>query len=737
MEKVAVVLLDDALQRTLDYAIPEELRAKLKRGMRVRVGVKNTLREGTLIDLKESSPYPNLQPLKELLLEEKAIPEDLFKLATWLSHYYCTSLQHALRAILPPSVKGDAGPKMGRWIQSNHSQAETAAICSRIRDKSPKQAAILDLLLQAPKGMFLSEMVEKGAISKSSLATLISNKTILSTPIPIDRALALEADYLPTFAKTLSKEQQSALESIKQTLNAGTFHVRLIHGITGSGKTEVYLQAISHALSLNRGVIFLVPEIALTSQMVEKFKSRFQERIAILHSKLSSGERFDAWHAMQAGKIRIAIGARSAIFSPIQNLGLIVVDEEHEASYKSDDTPHYHARDVAIVRGQLTNATVVLGSATPSLESFYNTKTGKYTISRLTTRADSAKLPRVTIVDMKEDLAKQKRFSLFSQALIDGIERRIRSGEQIILFLNRRGYHSSQLCKSCGAMTKCPHCDINLTFHLSDNRLVCHCCGFQLCPPPKVCPECKQEDTLKFKGAGTQLVERSLHALFPSIRTLRLDADTTRHKGSHDLLFKQFRSGKADVLIGTQMIAKGLHFPQVTLVAVLNADSGLQIPDFRAGETTFQLLTQVAGRSGRGMLEGEVIVQTYLPHHPIIQLTPSQDYEQFFEQEIPSRELFHYPPFSHLIKLLFKGQTAEQTAKIAEQVRAELLQKLPSEVELLPVVPCGVTKIKDQFRFQFLIKTPKVTPLLPLLKQIQQVKRNVQLFVDVDPLSTF
>lgn len=733
---VAEVLLDDALAKTLDYSIPISWQEQLQIGMRVQVPVRGSLREGTLVALKQSSPFSKLQPLHKLLLENEAIPSDLFRLAQWISHYYCTSLQIALKAILPPSVRGETKQKMQKFFERQASLDTLSSLAASLRGKSPKQAEILDLFLKSPQGLFLSELTEH-KVSKSALATLLEKKLISLKQVPIDRSLSFEADYLPTLPKKLKEEQSQALDAIVTNLRSHLFSVRLIHGITGSGKTEVYLQAIQEALLLNKGVIFLVPEIALTAQMIEKLKSRFQERVAILHSRLSQGERLDAWRGMRKGEIRIAVGARSAIFSPIQSLGLIIVDEEHEASYKSEDSPHYNGRDVAIVRGKITSSTVLLGSATPSLESYSNARNGKYALSTLTLRAEARDLPQITLIDMKEERRKNNQFTLFSDPLIAGIKKRLSLGEQTILFLNRRGYHTIQMCKNCGKTTQCPECDVNLTFHLQENTLSCHLCGYHLSPPPPICPHCQEKETFKFKGIGTELVERSLHALLPQVRTLRIDGDTTKHKGSSDRLFKQFRSGKADVLIGTQMIAKGLHFPHVTLVAVLNADAALQVPDFRAAEHTFQLLTQVAGRSGRGALPGEVLLQTQLPSHPIIQFTLKQNYKEFFESEIATRELFQYPPFNHLVKIICKGKSLALVQNEGEKIRSYLLSHLSERVEILPLVPCGHAKIKGDFRLQFLIKTPQIAPLLPWLKNVKNQDRKIQCIIDIDPLSTF
>lgn len=735
---VAEVLLDDALDRPLDYQIPESLIGKIIKGMRVKVPVRTSLRQGTVIGLKDKSLFKKLASIQEILLEKKEISDELFKLAEWMAYYYCCPLRKVLKTFLPPSVRGKAKVKEQLFIKLGCSANEAVSICLELRKSNPQQALVLDAILQAPKGMLLSKLIEKSGVSTAPIRSLVKKGVLIEQTTQIDRTLLMHAEYLPTKAKTLNGEQLETLDLIQESLDGNRFEVRLIHGITGSGKTEIYLQAIEHALQLKKGVIFLVPEIALTSQMIEKLKGRFQEKIAILHSKLSQGERFDAWHKMREGLIHIAIGARSAIFSPIQQLGLIIVDEEQEGSYKqTDEAPAYNARDVAVMRGKLTSASVLLGSATPSMESYNNAQKHKYKLSQLTHRADSATLPEVTIIDMKEENKQNKGFTLFSSLLINQIKQRLEVGEQVILFLNRRGYHTAQLCTDCGHTLQCPHCDVNLTFHLGDNILACHLCDYRLKPPPRICPGCKKEGSLKFKGVGTEMVERSLHALLPEVRTLRLDADTTRHKGSHELLFKQFRSGKADVLIGTQMIAKGLHFPQVTLVAVLNADGALQVPDFRASENTFQLLTQVAGRSGRGLLKGEVILQTFLPDHPIMALAKTQDYEAFFAKEIAIRELFHYPPFTHLVKLIFTGENPALVEQEATQMHQWLTQQLPPSFELLPVVPCGHAKIKNQFRFQFLLKAERIAPLLNLLNQRELERGPVRFLIDVDPLSTF
>ncbi len=737
----ASVLLDSAIDQFLDYQIPEQFLKQALPGTRVKVPVKSTLRPGTIVSLKQTPDVPKVHAIAELLSDKPLISPDLFQLAHWIAAYYCCPVRKVIKSIMPPSVRGTMKHKEQLFIQPSVSLKELASLCEPMRLTHPLQAQVLDVLLKHPKGILLSKLLEHTQKRRSPIDTLIKKKLLSCQKVQVDRSPLEHLDYFPTKPKTLNAEQQEAIDQIKSSLTQGIFETRLIFGVTGSGKTEIYLQAIQHALSLGKGVIFLVPEIALTSQTVERLRSRFCEKIALLHHRLSEGERHDTWHQIQSGVAPIVIGARSAILSPVPNLGLIIVDEEQESSFKqTDEAPCYHARDVAIMRGKYCKATVLLGSATPSFESYTNALKGKYALSVLRARADQAHLPTIHIIDMNREFERAKSFTLFSETLLNGIKQRVTSGEQTILFLNRRGYHTSQMCQSCSHVIECPHCSVSLTFHLNDNVLSCHLCDYRLSPPPRSCPKCKAEATLKFKGAGTEMVERALHAIFPEVRTLRLDADTTRHKGSHEMLFKQFKAGKADVLIGTQMIAKGLHFPSVTLVGVLNTDGHLQIPDFRASEHVFQLITQVSGRSGRGFMKGEVIIQTRMPEHPVITLAAAQEYEAFYTQEIAVREMFGYPPFGHLVKVAFSGKNEQGTLSYAKQFRAELIARLPPSYEMLPAVTSGHAKIKGQFRFQFLIKGEKMGQLVAALEQLRKQhaqKLHVRIHIDVDPLSTF
>lgn len=731
----ASVILDKGLDRPLDYALDTPVSV----GTRVLVPVQNSLRKGTVVALKDSPSVEKVQPVREILSEESLIGPDLFRLADWISRYYCTSFRKVLKVLLPATVRKETQEKQQLFVRRLLPPKQLSEKVVAFREKHPSQAKILETLLKKPKGILLTELLENAGTSRSPVNTLEKEGILKVETLQIDRSPLEDMEFFPTKPKKLSEEQQKALDTITSTLQ--TFHTHLIHGVTGSGKTEVYLQAIAKARAAGLGVILLVPEIALTSQTIERLKSRFTERMGILHHRLSDGERYDIWHGIRKGEIQIVIGARSAIFSPIKNLGLIIVDEEHESSYKqTEEEPCYHARDVAIMRGKFSNATVVLGSATPSVESYYNTQKGRYTLSTLKKRAKDASLPMVKIIDMKTEYAKAEGFTLFCSDLIDGIKKRLAKGEQILLFLNRRGYHTFQMCAGCGESVKCPHCSVSLTFHKKTNHLACHLCSFVIAPPPTECPLCKEPATLNFKGVGTEQVERTLHALFPDIRTLRMDGDTTRHKGSHDLLFKQFRSGKADVLIGTQMIAKGLHFPAVTLVGVLNSDGALNLPDFRSSENVFQLLTQVSGRSGRGDLKGEVIIQTSLKGHPIFHHASKEDFTTFYNEEISARELFAFPPFARLTKLIFSGKNESFVQQAAQEFHARLLKKLPSSFTLYPVIPCGYAKIKDNFRFKLLIKGDKPLFLSSLIQKVRQeapLHRSLRLLVDVDPVSVY
>lgn len=739
-EKYASVILDVSIDKALDYGIPTNLLGTIKKGFRVEVPVRGHLRPGYVVAIKDTPDYSPVKAIAKASSSLELITDELFELALWMAKYYCTPLRQVLKILIPATIRTGMKHKEQLFVMRAKTKEELLNYCVEIRNTFSAQAEVLDIMLQVSKGILLTELLEKTKGSRSPVDTLVKKGLLKIDIVRIDRSPLINEQYFQTKAKTLNEEQNQAFLKILESLNHQRFDTHLLFGITGSGKTEIYLQAIEQALKIGKGAIMLVPEIALTAQTIERFRSRFEGNIAILHHRLSPGERYDEWYRIRQGEAKIVIGARSAIFSPVQNLGLVIVDEEHENTYKqTDEMPCYHARDVAVMRGKMEHATVILGSATPSLESYYNAQKGKYILSKLGVRPDSATLPSVNIVDMKQEFEKAKGFTNFSDALIGGLKKRMEKGEQSILFLNRRGYHTTMMCQGCRKAIRCIHCEASLTFHLGENTLACHLCGYNIYPP-KNCPTCQHPDPLKFKGVGTELIEKSLHALLPGIRTLRMDADTTKHKGSHQKLFRAFGTGKADVLIGTQMIAKGLHFPSVTLVGILNSDASLNLPDFRASETVFQLITQVSGRSGRGNIAGEVIIQTLLPENSTILHASKQDYETFYKEEIEIREAFKYPPFNQLAKITFSGENERKTCQFGELLRQKLLPVLPETFQVYPVVAAGHAKIKDKYRFQFLIRGPAVAPInraVDLTLQTLQVPSDIKLRVDINPTTIF
>lgn len=740
-KKFATVIVDQGFDRPLDYSIPEELAEKVRVGTKVTVTLRGIPEEGIVWKLKSEASVPKTVPIIDVADEGVLLDESLCKLAEWLSKYYCTPLRKVINTMVPSPVRKSAGHKEQYFVSRTMSKAKLQTICRDLREAHPSQAKVLDVLLEVKKGILLSELLDKAGVTQSPVMTLAKQNLLSLDIVRVDRSPLIGEEYFKTAPKTLTDAQSAAFEKIMSSIREKRFETHLIHGITGSGKTEIYLQVIAQVLQMGLGAIMLVPEISLTPQTIERFRSRFEGQIAILHHRLSEGERYDEWSRMAEGIATIAIGARSAVFSPIQKLGVIIVDEEHDNAFKqSEDSFTYHARDVAVMRGKISNATVILASATPSLESMYNASLGKYTLSELSEHTESAKLPQITLVDMTKDREAANKFSIFSPTLVDKLIQKVSLGEQVILFLNRRGYHTTYMCGSCGNIFTCPNCSVSLTFHKGENTLACHLCDTKITPPPRSCSKCGKSETLKFRGIGTEQVERALHALIPTVRSIRVDSDTTRHKGSLEKMMHTFRTQKADVLIGTQMVAKGLHFPAVTLVAILNADSGLHMPDFRASERVFQLITQVAGRAGRGSLPGEVIVQTHMADNPTIKLAAEGKQEEFYKTEMETRKFFEYPPYNHLVKCTFIGAHEKDIESAGNRFRSILIQHLSQHFLIHPLVVCGHAKVKEQFRYQFLIRGKSA---LPIVAAIEKSKlqftgaKNVKMMIDVDPLSTY
>jgi primosomal protein N' (replication factor Y) (superfamily II helicase) len=740
-KKYVSVALDNNIQKLLDYSIPKHLLDKVQIGSRIEVPLRNTIVKGYVFDIKAKPSFDKVKDIKDVVYE-KVISKDLFELIKWMSSYYFVSIETILRKIIPAGIRNKVSQKSFTFLSINKTKSELVKICQKLRLKSPTQAHLIELFLKSKeKGFYLKDIVENLKISRSPIDCLVRKKILQAkNVIEEDDGFLLDEEYFLTKPKKLTDEQEISLGKINKSLDENIFAPHLIYGVTGSGKTEIYLQAIQKALDQKKSVIMMVPEIALTSQTIERFKARFKEKLSILHYRRSDGQKNTAWNDIISNKTSITIGARSAIFAPVQNLGLVIVDEEHDSSYKqTDEMPTLNARNIAIVRAKLANATVVLGSATPSLESYKNALENKYILSSLTKRANSAILPKVHIVDIKREMEKSKFFNYFTGPLLDKIKERFDRGEQSLLFLNKRGFFSFLICSDCKKTIKCPHCDLTLTFHKSENILACHLCNF-VSEPIKQCPHCKKHDFLKYRGMGTENVEATLNKIFPQIRTMRIDRDTTSKKNSHEKLLKAFRSGKADVLIGTQMIVKGLHFPSVTLVGVLNSDGALNIPDFRSAEVVMQLMTQVAGRSGRAELPGEVVIQTYMPDNDIIKFAAKQDFENFYKHEIELRKLFNYPPFTQMIKFVLTSENETQAQNIAIDMRSNLINDLPSTYDIHPVIACGRAKIKDKYRFQFIIRGKShkfLKEKISNLKNSYRLPKNVKLFIDVDPTSTF
>jgi primosomal protein N' (replication factor Y) len=751
---IARVSLEIALRREFDYSIPESLVAQVEVGSRVQVpfGARKIL--GVVTAVAEESAHARLKPILKVIGAQSLVTAKVLKLARWIGEYYCCAPETALKSVLPEAVrKEDAGWRERLVVRALPTIGEVPKLPAR-------QQAVWSLVAEH-REILLSELVELAETTAATVRKLEDRGLVSITNEISERDPYAHEHILPTQPLVVNPAQAAALGKIKAAMDAersphngeavvpvpgappkaSTF---LLHGVTGSGKTEVYLQAIAYALEQGQGAIVLVPEISLTPQTVERFKARFssgklQTLVAVLHSHLSAGERHDEWHKIRQGRARIVIGARSAVFAPVEPLGLIIVDEEHEHTYKQEESPRYHARDVAVMRGQMENAVVVLGSATPSLESFYNCKTGKFTLIELPQRVDDQKMPRVRVVDMRQAAHKEKGPPIFSPQLKEAITQRLERGEQTILFLNRRGYSSSLVCEKCGHVCGCPNCSLALTYHRPEQLLRCHICSYSE-QVPKICPngKCKNPG-IRYSGLGTQKVEDVLGKLFPQARVRRMDADVMKRKDDYRRVLGEFRHGKIDILIGTQMIAKGLHFPNVTLVGIIYADMALHQPDFRAGERTFQLLTQVSGRAGRGDVEGEVFVQAFTPFHPAIQYARRHDFNGFFEQEMEFRKQLKYPPFSRVALLTLKGRNEDKVKFSTDHLKHELEKGLVtfSDLVLAGPAPAPLLRAENFYRYQIMLRTRAMSRLSQALaKTIQTLvlPDDVTMTVDIDPV---
>lgn len=629
--------------------------------------------------------------------------------------------------------------KMVRFIQAAKEFEQLEEIRLGLRKGAKKKEQLLYYLqrLGTEKITAVKEMKELG-FSTALLNEAAKNGWLTFIEKEAYRDPFANQTFEKTTALSLNTEQQVAVETILQSVQEQQSQTYLLEGITGSGKTEVYLQVIAEVLNQGKTAIMLVPEISLTPQMVQRFKSRFGEHVAVMHSGLSQGEKYDEWRKIERGEAEVVVGARSAIFAPIENIGVIIIDEEHEASYKQEETPRYHARDLAIWRSEYHHCPVVLGSATPSLESRARAQKNVYQRLRLTQRANqAATLPTIDVVDMRQEV-ENGNVSSFSMSLQEKLQERLEKNEQSVLLLNRRGYSSFVMCRDCGYVLPCPNCDISLTLHMDSKTMKCHYCGHEERIPYR-CPNCGQ-DKIRYYGTGTQKVEEELQTLLPDSRILRMDVDTTRRKGAHEKILRTFGEGQADILLGTQMIAKGLDFPNVTLVGVLNADTALNLPDFRSSERTFQLLTQVSGRAGRAEKPGEVIIQSFNPEHYAIQLAKAQDYEDFYTKEMYIRHRGNYPPYYFTVQITASHPEENEAAKQMFQIATKLKQGLSPQAILLGPTPNAIMRVNNRYFYQVIIKYKQEPMLQPLLKEIltdtqRATARGLKLSIDAEPMN--
>jgi primosomal protein N' (replication factor Y) len=743
------VIVDRAIHRELDYSVPESLVARVGVGSRVRVPFRDKSALATVVAIPEQSEAKGIRPIEAVIGQAPVLNERLLELARWIGTYYCCPIEAVMRSVLPQVIRrAQVGWKKQLFVQPARDvdQAEF----EKLRRRAPRQAELLAAISKLEKPIRAAALLRQTSLDNHTLRALVKRGLTELREEAVVRDPHGDEQFIATSNLVLNEEQTQALNEVAQALdapeNAGPI---LLHGVTGSGKTEIYLQVIRAALDRGRTAIVLVPEISLTPQTVERFKGRFaeaQDAVAVLHSHLSEGERHDEWHKIHSGRARIVIGARSAVFAPLKNLGLIVVDEEHETTYKQEEAPRYHARDVAVVRAKIEKCVVVLGSATPSLESYHNATTGKYRLVTLTQRVDQKQMPLMRVVDLRQERRKEKKAAILSEKLSQAIADRLEKHEQTILFLNRRGFSTSLLCSNCGEARNCPNCSVALTFHqhsfhggsaspkMISGRLSCHLCGHTAAVPKK-CPTCGQ-DALIYYGFGTEKVESTVAQIFPKAVVRRMDADSMTRKNAYRETLRNFRTGKIDILVGTQMIAKGLHFPNVTLVGIINADLALHLPDFRAGERTFQLLTQVAGRAGRGETAGEVFVQTYTPFSPSIQFARHHDFAGYFQQELEFRERCDFPPFKHAILVTVRSAHEGRAKLSAETLKRRLSEALPKEFILGDATPAPLEKLQGQFRFHILIRGEAIMRLSRLVRETLDklpFPEDVTVAVDVDP----
>lgn len=731
------------IRQRLSYLLPTTDKDKVQVGSLVLVPLQ---RRSILAIVSALNVHIDFDPKKlksvlKLVNDWPVLNTELLDLAEWVSKYYDARLDSVFETMIPSAIRKGMDVKKLKCL---HVVRELDRVEQKqLGKKAKRQLEVYLFLSNKPHSVAKTEVMKELNCSAAPIESLV-NQGILEESFKQKERIAYNDEFSnqSSMVKSvidLNDEQKSITEKNRKYLDKNEFSVHLIHGVTGAGKTEVYLDAMEKALESGGGVLFLVPEVALAPQTVDRVRNRFQskgEKIVVWHSQLSHGERYDAWLSVTKGESRIVVGARSAVFAPIRNLKLIIVDEEHEPAYKQEEIPRYNGRDVAVFRAMKSSALCLLGSATPSMESFYNVQQGKYAISHLRKRVVDRELPCVHIVDMKVELRKNNSNAVFSSLLIEKLLDRLDKKEQSILFLNRRGYSKSMICPECGYVGNCDHCSLTLTYHKGVEELRCHLCGHSK-PAPKRCPECGSEK-VRWNGTGTQKVEEMIRRLLPNARVVRIDADTMGRKDLYREILQDFRRGKIDILIGTQMIAKGLDFPNVTLVGIVNADLSLHIEDFRAAERTFQLLVQVAGRAGRGDLTGEVVVQTMTPFSEPLQFAKKQDFEEFCSAEMSHRKEFDYPPYRHLIRHIFRSKSLEKLEFYTEQWAKQLEERVSGQFEIRGPAPAPLEKIKDEYRYHLWYFVKNVSRALPLIEKLQNefpLDPAIIALLDVDPMN--
>lgn len=789
------------MDQPFTYALPETLRHRVRPGSRVLVPFGPRRLTGVVVNCHDQAPAMATREASRLVDAEPVLDAELLALGRWIAGYYCAPLGEVLRGMLPLAGDvrfakvwslTDSGRDAARQLVLDSEPGDPVTEVLRLLERRPLTAAYLarafplaDKTIRSleRRGFVVAEQVaaardplrapaerlrvelgcaprraklkkaerelqaflelHPGSHNLKDLENLVRNASPAARALARKGVVSLEAEPIAlrvspaSTPRRLNTAQQGAFDQIRRGLEGGRFHAFLLHGVTGSGKTEVYLNAIEAVLRQGRSALLLVPEIALTPAMAGQFLARFPDRVAILHSAFTDVERSEEWRRIRSGAASVVVGTRSGVFAPVRNLGLIVVDEEHDGSYKQEETPRYHGRDVAVVRAHDAGACVLLGSATPSLESRYNAESGKYTLLELPARIEERPMPTVELIDMRQEFLETRRQATFSRKLTAALAERLANHEQTIILLNRRGFSSFVACRACGERVECVNCSVTLTFHKRDRRLLCHYCGYAQ-KPPSACPKCSS-DHIYFLGLGSERVEEELHRDFPAARIARLDRDTATGGRRFETILNGFRKGDYDILVGTQMIAKGHDIPNVTLVGVISADMGLGVPDFRAAERTFQLLTQVAGRAGRGSVPGIVLIQTIQPDHYAIRLAAAQDYAAFYEKELAFRRALHYPPFSAMANVLVRGEKKEVALGMSTSL-ARLFTPPPDKLRVLGPAEAPVARLRNEYRYQFLIKAASRRALSEWLQRVRRFAQEhkwgaTALMIDVDPLT--